>query len=98
MNSDIKDIINFTKKIKPKILNFRTIFSFSSKDNCKGKIMILIVASNKNIYGYINESLKKGADGIIVSIPINKELLARNVPVFYTNYLNVYANLRLLKY
>ncbi|MDG2159143.1 MAG: UDP-N-acetylmuramyl-tripeptide synthetase [Gammaproteobacteria bacterium] len=92
MNSDIKDIINFTKKIKPKILNFRTIFSFSSKDNCKGKIMILIVTSNKNIYGYINESLKKGADGIIVSIPVNKELLARNVPVFYTNYLNTNFN------
>lgn len=91
MNINIEYILNFTKKIKPKIINLKKIFSFSSKDICKNKIFILTISSDKNIYRYANEAIKKGAIGLITTVPINKKLLINNIPVLYNNYL--YSNL-----
>ena len=71
MNSDIKYIIKFTQDIKPKLINFKNIYSFNSKDNCKNKILVLVNPSKKKIYDYINEAIDNGIIGLIITTTIN---------------------------
>ena len=54
MNNDIKNIIKFAQEIKPKPVNIKKIFSFSSKDDCKNKILVLSNSSKQSMYDYIN--------------------------------------------
>ena len=56
MNSDIKDIIKFAQEIRPKLTDFKKIFSFNSKDYCKNKILVLSNLPKKNTYHYITEN------------------------------------------
>ena len=93
MNNDIDNIISFTKGIKPGLFNFKNIFSFSSQDNCKSKILILRIKSKKNIYRYVNEAINNGIIGLIITIPINVDLLRNNIPILYTKYLNDNLNI-----
>ena len=93
MNSDIKNIIKFTQEIKPKLSNFKKIFSFNSKDNCKNKILVLNNSSKKNIYGYINEAIDNGIIGLIITATINLTLLKKDIPVLKSKYLNDNLNI-----
>ena len=52
MNSDIKDIIKFAQEIRPKLTDFKKIFSFNSRDYCKNKILVLSNLPKKNTYHY----------------------------------------------
>ena len=79
MNNDIKDIIKFTQEIKPKLINFKKIFSFNSKDNCKNKILVLVNPSKKKIYDYINEAIDNGIIGLIITTTIDTNLLKKNI-------------------
>ena len=93
MNSDIKYIIKFTQDIKPKLVNFKNIFSFNSKDNCKNKILVLVNPSKKKIYDYINEAIDNGIIGLIITTAIDVNLLTKNIPVLKSKYLNNNLNI-----
>ena len=93
MNNDIKDIIRFTKGIKPKILKLKEMFSFNSKDYCKNKILVLGNSSKKNIYGYINEAINNGIIGLIVTTTIDLNLLIKDIPVLKSKYLGDNLNI-----
>ena len=93
MNSDIKYIIKFTQDIKPKLVNFKKIFSFNSKDHCKNKILVLINPSKKKIYDYINEAIDNGIIGLIITTTIDTNLLKKNIPVLKSKYLNDNLNI-----
>ena len=49
MNRDINKIINFTKSINSRIIDMRKVYSFSSQDICKNKILVLNIKSKRNI-------------------------------------------------
>ena len=93
MNSDIKDIIKFTQEIRPKLIDFKKIFSFNSKDHCKNKILVLSNLSRKNIYHYINEAIDNGIIGLIITTTININLLTKDIPVLKSRYLNDNLNI-----
>ena len=93
MNSDIKYIIKFTQDIKPKLVKFKNIFSFNSKDHCKNKILVLINPSKKKIYDYINEAIDNGIIGLIITTTIDTNLLKKNIPVLKSIYLNNNLNI-----
>ena len=86
MNRDINKIINFTKSINSRTLDSKKLYSFSSQDTCKNKILVLSIKSKKNIYRYINEAIDNGIIGLIIAMPINEDRLIKNIPVLYTNY------------
>ena len=88
MNSDIKNIIKFTQEIKPRLVNFKKIFSFNSKDYCKNKILVLSNFSKENMYIYINEAIDNGIIGLIITTTIDINLLTKNIPVLKSIYLN----------
>jgi UDP-N-acetylmuramoyl-L-alanyl-D-glutamate--2,6-diaminopimelate ligase len=93
MNSDIKHIIEFTRGIKPKLINFTKIFSFNSKHDCKNKILVLSNPSRKNMYDYINEAIDNGIIGLIITTTININLLTKNIPILNSKYLNDNLNI-----
>ena len=93
MNSDIKDIIKFTQEIKPKLVNFKKIFSFNSKDHCKNKILVLSNFSKENMYIYINEAIDNGIIGLVITTPIDFNLLKKDIPVLRSKYLNDNLNI-----
>ena len=93
MNSDIKDIIKFAKGIKPKLINFKKIFSFNSKHDCKNKILVLSNPSRKDMYDYINEAIDNGITGLIITTTIDINLLKKDIPVLYSKYLNDNLNI-----
>jgi len=93
MNSDIKYIIKFVQDIKPKLLNFKNIFSFNSKDHCKNKILVLINPPKKKIYDYINEAIDNGIIGLIITTTIDINLLTKDIPVLHSKYLNDNLNI-----
>jgi UDP-N-acetylmuramoyl-L-alanyl-D-glutamate--2,6-diaminopimelate ligase len=93
MNNDIKDIIKFTQEIKPKLINFKKIFSFNSKDNCKNKILVLSNFSKKNMYTYISEAIDNGIIGLVITTDIDFNLLKKNIPVLRSKYLNGNLNI-----
>ena len=70
MNSDIKNIIKFTQEINPRLVNFKKIFSFNSKDNCKNKILVLSNLSKRTCMIYINEAIDNGIIGLIITTTI----------------------------
>ena len=93
MNRDINKIINFTKSINSRTLDSKKLYSFSSQDTCKNKILVLSIKSKKNIYRYINEAIDNGIIGLIIAMPINEDRLIKNIPVLYTNYLKDNLNI-----
>ena len=93
MNSDIKDIIKFAKGIKPKLINFKKIFSFNSKHDCKNKILVLSNPSRKDMYDYINEAIDNGITGLIITTTIDINLLTKDIPVLHSKYLNDNLNI-----
>ena len=93
MNNDIKDIIKFTQEIKPRLVNFKKIFSFNSKDRCKNKILVLSNFSKENMYIYINEAIDNGIIGLVITTPIDFNLLKKDIPVLRSKYLNDNLNI-----
>ena len=93
MNSDIKKIIKFTQEIKPRLVNFKKIFSFNSKDRCKNKILVLSNFSKENMYIYINEAIDNGIIGLVITTPIDFNLLKKDIPVLRSKYLNDNLNI-----
>jgi len=93
MNSDIKNIIKFSQEIKPKPVNFKKIFSFNSKDDCKNKILVLSNPSRQSMYDYINEAIDNGIIGLIITTTIDVNLLIKDIPVLKSKYLNDNLNI-----
>ena len=93
MNSDIKDIIKFAQEIRPKLTDFKKIFSFNSRDYCKNKILVLSNLPKKNTYHYINEAINNGIIGLIVTTTIDINLLKKDIPVLKSKYLNENLNI-----
>ena len=93
MNSDIRNIIKFTQEINPKLINFKKIFSFHSKDDCKNKILVLSNSSKKSMYNYINEAIDNGIVGLIITTTIDVSLLTKDIPVLKSKYLNNNLNI-----
>ena len=93
MNSDIKNIIKFAQEVKPKPINFKKIFSFNSKDDCKNKILVLSNPSRESMYDYINEAIDNGIIGLIITTTIDVNLLIKDIPVLKSKYLNNNLNI-----
>ena len=79
-NDYVVKILNFTHTIFPRCRNIKQKFAFSSKDNCKSKILILKQGKVKNIITYIKEAEKDGIKGLIIENKIDKEYLPKNIP------------------
>ena len=85
-------IINFAANIYPQNnINFRK-FTFSSKDSCKGRILILKRGHKKNIKKYIKEAQSKGVKGIITENRISTDDINSNLPILKISNLSENLN------
>ena len=73
-------IIKYIYSLKPNIRHIKNHIVFSSKDDCRNKVLILGNVSNKKKYTYVNEAIKKGILGVVSANPLNeKKLFKKNV-------------------
>ena len=71
--SDNEKIVNFAGNIYNQgTINHRK-FVFSSRDICKGRILVLKRGNKKNIQNYIREARLKGIRGIVTENNISKD-------------------------
>ena len=91
-NDYVVKILNFTHAIFPRCRNIKQKFAFSSKDNCKSKILILKQGKAKNIITYIKEAEKGGIKGLIIENKIDKEYLPKNIPLLRVQNLSENLN------
>ena len=90
--SDNERIINFISSIyKKNDINSRKIV-FSSKDACKGKVLILKHGNTKKLQQYIHEAVTKGITGLVIDNKTRIENICSEIPVLKISCLNKKLN------
>ena len=90
--SDNEKIVNFAGNIYNQgTINHRK-FVFSSRDICKGRILVLKRGNKKSIQNYIREARSKGIMGIVTENNISKDDMNYDLPILKISNLSVKLN------
>ena len=93
MKLSINDkILNFAGNLYSQGVIDHRRFVFSSKDNCKGRILVLKHGHIKNIQKYIRDAKLKGIKGIVTENSISKNDINYNLPILKISNLSMKLN------
>ncbi len=86
-NQHISNIIKYIYSLKPSIRHIKNHIVFSSKDDCRNKVLILGNVSNKKKYTYVNEAIKKGILGVVSANTLNENKLFKKNMIYESKYI-----------